>query len=181
MSRRTILEMSPDVAVLQEVRTGSAQEFCDEDLQGKYKPITIRGNDSRGIDIVVIVKTGLPLDFVYESHKNEPMCNPLHPDIGKVFTQDLTALVARVPGPAGNGKPLFVLMGGHGKSKRDSKTDSGIHFHPRGAVPEECRVREILSQQVSGRSGHDGGGLQCGGGYGAGIRELAPGRDEGLF
>ncbi len=124
---KAILGMDLDVAVLQEVEVNAAEEFCATDLGGKYTAVTIRGNDGRGIDVVAIVKKGSPLEFTYNSHKNEPFNDPMYPNHPKLFSRDVVALEARLPGHA---KPLFVMLGLHGKSKRtDSQADpESTHF-----------------------------------------------------
>ena len=129
---RAILEMDSDINVLQEVEASGIQEFCDRDLKGEYRPIFLRGNDPYGKDVVVLVKSKLPLDFVYESHRDEPMSNPLYPDYDRVFSRDLTTLTARVPGYE---TPLFVLMGGHAKSRHPKARRSRVD-------PQSCVLRE---------------------------------------
>ncbi len=128
---KAIMEIDYDAVVLQEVEGGkqSAQEFCDIDLKGLYKPLYIKGRDGRGIDVVVLVKKNCPLEFEYISHKNEQWTDPDHHG-PYLFSRDVTALVARAPG---HEKPLFVMLGSHFKSKRTDSTGDPESNRMRGA------------------------------------------------
>jgi len=125
---KTILTTNPDIAVLQEVELRAGEEFCAQELGGQYTALEIRGNDGRGIDVVVIVKKGLPIEVTYKSHKNEPLEDDLYPDMERVFSRDVTASELRIKG---TDKPFLVLLGGHGKSKRTETEEDPQSTHLR--------------------------------------------------
>lgn len=117
---QAIKEISPDILFLQEVEgEDSLITFAKEKLDNGWRPLYIKGNDSRGIQIGVLVKNSIPLHFEYESHRDEPFSSNSHPDLKKVFSRDFPVLLAK--SPAG-GDPLFILCGVHGKSKRGENT-----------------------------------------------------------
>jgi endonuclease/exonuclease/phosphatase family metal-dependent hydrolase len=118
----SIKEISPDVLFMQEVEgEDSLINFSERELQNQWRPLTLHGNDGRGIQIGVLVKADLPLKMTYESHRDEPFSSENHPDMDKVFSRDFPVLIAKSPK---GGDPLFILGGVHGKSKRtDSEAD----------------------------------------------------------
>ncbi len=115
----TLRELTSDIIFLQEVED---QETLDnfmkahEDLLGrKYIGLLIEANDSRGIDVAVMIRADLGLEYEYVSHQNMPWHSDAYPERDKVFSRDATALIARRPG---NPKPLFIILNTHSKSKR---------------------------------------------------------------
>ncbi len=131
-----IKEISPDILFLQEVEgVESLANFAEQDLQNQWRPLIIKGNDSRGIHIGVLIKKTIPLHFDYESHRDEPFSNEHHPEIKKVFSRDFAVLLAR---PPTGGDPLFILAGVHGKSKRsENKLD-----------PESREIRTAQAERM---------------------------------
>lgn len=127
---KAILENKYDVLALQEVESVEAlRQFNRDYLNDEYIPLLIEGNDGRGIDVAILVKKNLGLEFTYESHRKQTWEHPLYPERNHLYSRDVTALVARVPG---NPKPLFIMMAGHSKSKRTE----------READPESYLIRE---------------------------------------
>jgi ATP/ADP translocase/endonuclease/exonuclease/phosphatase family metal-dependent hydrolase len=124
---KAILESNLDVVALQEVETLAAlEEFNARYLGGAYKTLLIEGNDPRGIDVAFLVKKDIPFEVEQRSHRGETWADPAQGGAtAPIFSRDLTALVVRAPGLS---KPLFVLLGGHFKSKRDRPGDpeSGV-------------------------------------------------------
>jgi len=117
---QAIKEISPDIIFLQEVEgEESLITFAKEKLNNEWRPLYIKGNDSRGIQIGVLVKNSIPLHFEYESHRDEPFSSESHPNLKKVFSRDFPVLLAKSPSA---GDPLFILCGVHGKSKRSENT-----------------------------------------------------------
>jgi len=126
-----IKESNPDILVLQEVEgLETLIEFNNKYLKGQYHPILLRGNDFRGIEIAFLVKKDLPLKVVAESHKDLQWQDPAEGNkTVPVFTRDLPALIfyRKNTDPA-RSSPLFVLLGNHGKSKRDRPGDPGSNY-----------------------------------------------------
>lgn len=131
-----IKEVSPDIIFLQEVEgETSLENFASHDLQDQWRPLLINGNDSRGIHIGVLVKKSVPLQFEYESHRDEPFSSENHPDLKRVFSRDFPVLIARAPE---GGEPLFILAGVHGKSKRSENNKD----------PESREIRTAQAERM---------------------------------
>jgi hypothetical protein len=136
---RQIRTYKPDFVTVQEMQdlyafkdlSNRLNRAAPKDLTDDYVPLLIEGNDGRGIDVGVLVRADLPLDYHYYSHKNEPMNDPRFPGAKKAFLRDTPALVVTVKG---TDEPLFVLMLGHNKSKLGSPTD------PTGAIRREVEA-----------------------------------------
>lgn len=142
---QAIFDMDYDIAFLQEVEYDAAEEFCKSDLKGRYSALRIRGNDGRRIEVVAIVKKGLPLEVTYESHKKEPYNNPLYPDMRRVFSRDVPAMIVRV---AGTKNPLFVFLGVHGKSKRtEIEADPESESIRRDQAARLTRIAQAYAEQ----------------------------------
>lgn len=133
---KAIKELNPDILFLQEVEgEASLGNFAEHDLQSQWRPLIIKGNDSRGIHIGVLVKKTIPLKFEYLSHREEPFSSENHPDLKKVFSRDFPVLIAKSPT---GGEPLFMLAGVHGKSKRsENKQD-----------PESREIRTAQAERM---------------------------------
>ena len=107
-----IREMNADFQLLVEVENLAAlQTFNKDYLNDDFVPFVIDGNDTRGIDVALLVKKNLRIEIEYRSHKNYA---------GKVFSRD--APVALVFDLDNNGKrlgsPRLAIMLVHQKSKR---------------------------------------------------------------
>jgi endonuclease/exonuclease/phosphatase family metal-dependent hydrolase len=131
-----IKEISPDILFLQEVEgEDSLVNFAKKELEDKWRPLLIKGNDGRGIHIGVLIKNSVPLHFDYESHRDEPASLEAHPDLKRVFSRDFPVLIARAPS---GGDPLFILAGVHGKSKRSENN----------ADPESRQIRTAQAEKM---------------------------------
>lgn len=114
-----ISKADPDIAVLPEVDNYEAlSEFNKRFLNGKYRPLLLEGNDSRGIDVGVLVKSDLPFDVEMRSftYVKENDGDP-------VFSRDLPTWIFREKGRPSKSLPLFVVAGTHYKSLIGSKKD----------------------------------------------------------
>lgn len=131
---KALLARDPDIQWLQEVESiGALNTFNTQYLQNRYRSILIEGNDGRSIDIGLLVKRDLPLDLEIQSHKEL-----IDAGGNKVFSRDLVAMMVRKAGAPRNSPPLFVSMGMHQKSKRDSPGD-----------PESNLKRTLQSQTTA--------------------------------
>ena len=112
---RMINKYKPDFVSVQEMQDVHAfmdmsrrvNEGTAPGIKGDYLPLLIEGNDGRGIDVGVLVRADLPLDYTYVSHRNEPMNNPLYPSVPLAFTRDTTALIACAKD---TNVPLFIVL-----------------------------------------------------------------------
>lgn len=131
-----IHEISPDIVFLQEIEgEGSLNAFAQLELKNEWRPLIIHGNDTRGIQIGVLVKDSLPLRFEYQSHRDEPFSSPNHPGLTKVFSRDFPVLIVKTPNSE---TPVLILAGVHGKSKRSENI----------ADPESREVRTAQAEKM---------------------------------
>lgn len=115
-------EFDPDLMVLEEVESvDSLAKFNKEYLGASYRPLLVKGNDERGINIGFYVKQDLPLDITIESHKDMQWTDPVTGKTGPLFSRDLPAVLVRREGETGS--PLLIVLGNHAKSKRDRNGD----------------------------------------------------------
>lgn len=119
---RDIIEQErPDFLFLQEIDGEPAlKKMASEELHGLYRPFVIKGNDARGIQVGFLVRTDLPFDYEYITHKDMMFKDPVDGGLSPLFSRDVPALVVRKKGQK---DPLFILLGNHAKSKRDRDGD----------------------------------------------------------
>lgn len=109
---------NPDIMTWQEVENlQGAEDFVNQKLGGKYRVILIEGNDSRGIDVALLVKKDLPFDVLAQSHRE------VKEDDQKIFSRDFVVASFMAPGGKASDEPLFKVMNTHNKSQRDSPGD----------------------------------------------------------
>jgi hypothetical protein len=109
---KIIQKSDADVMVWVEVENQKAAElFSQKYLADRYDVFLVEGNDSRGIDIAMLVKKDLPFEVEYRSLKD------LTANGGQVFSRDLPIAVFRRQDLSDH-PPEFVLIGTHYKSKR---------------------------------------------------------------
>lgn len=120
--RALIEEEAPDIIELQEVEGSEAlMHLAEKRLNGKYQGFIVKGNDDRGINVGVLVRSDLPLFAEYLTNKDVTYQDPKRAtgDI-KLFSRDLPALVLRRSPQA---EPFMVIVGNHAKSMRDRPGD----------------------------------------------------------
>src|SRR5262249_49794479 len=135
-----IKEIAPDVIVLQEVEgRESIEKFNKEYLGGKYRVFIERGNDGRGIDVAMLVAADLDVDIKYETHKDATWHDPVENRDELVFSRDLPALIIYEKGAQ---IPAAVILGHHGKSKRDRPGDPESNVMRKGQVAKVNEIRK---------------------------------------
>jgi predicted extracellular nuclease len=152
---KAILDMNPDILVLQEVEDIDALSFINKSfLQGRYTPILIKGNDPRGIDVGFLVKKDLPFKIEALSYKNQTWHDPRLEHAGQthLFSRDLPVLLVKPKNAMPNAPPLFVLAGTHFKSKRPPNSPEAREADPESNVmrgAQAARAAQILSEYRS--------------------------------
>jgi hypothetical protein len=138
--KANIERANPDIMTWQEVENlQAADDFVNTYLDGKYRVILIEGNDSRGIDVAMLVKKDLPFDVVVQSHRE------LTDSGNKVFSRDFVVAEFYLPNSKDSDEPLFKIMNTHNKSQRDSPGD------PRSVKKRTAQVQkqaEIANQEA---------------------------------
>lgn len=127
-----IMENPPDFQILVEVENKrAAEDFAEKYLGGKYEALVIEGNDSRGIDLALLISRELPVEVEWISNKNFPGSRPNE----KVFSRDLPVALVY---PRGNrSKPIMAVLATHYKSKR---TEPGSN-DPEGNLRRASQVK----------------------------------------
>ncbi len=139
--RRQVNDESPDVLVLQEVESRAALEIFSNNLLTKYEIIQVPGNDTRGIDVAVLVKDGLAFEVRAQSHRahrHEYMGEP-----SLLYSRDLLTLTFH---EYGRQEPLFVLAATHNKSQRSTDLDPDSNMKRGAQVEGALRLLEQSHQ-----------------------------------
>lgn len=135
--RRQINEENPDLLVLQEVESRAALEIFRDALQSRYEIIHVPGNDTRGIDVAVLVRAGLAFEVRAQSHRAHQ-----HQYFGEsslLYSRDLLTLTFHEHGRA---EPLFVVAATHNKSQRSTTSDEGSAIKRSAQVEGALRILE---------------------------------------
>lgn len=119
-----IKTQNPDFLILTEVETNAAGRFNTEYLGGLYDVYSVKGNDQRGIDIVMMVKKSLRLVGEYRTNKNLKWYDPASKQELFVFSRDFPVLILKRPNEK---NPVLILTATHSKSKRDRPGDPLSH------------------------------------------------------
>lgn len=128
-SRDIIAKVMPDIGVLTEIEdVQSVRKLLEEDprLRNVYHILLKEGNDPRGIDIATVIRKDLGLRYKLDSHKDLKWKDRFQvgknwkEEVGPVFSRDLPAVRLYRPGEE---TPFFIIIGNHGKSKRDREGD----------------------------------------------------------
>ena len=120
---RPILEIDPDIIVLEEVDNLPTLTYFSEKFLGKgrYIPALIEGNDPRGIDIGFLIKADLPIQLDIESHRDVTWVDPVDNKKGRLFSRDLPVVFIRRSKM--DKVPALIVVGNHGRSQRDRTGD----------------------------------------------------------
>lgn len=139
---QAILDSSPDLIVLQEIEgLQTLEDFNKQFLNSGYTAVLHPGNDARGIEIGFLIKKDLPLQVALESHRDVRWNDPADNNRSvPLFSRDLPSLLFfRQSDDPKTATPLFVMIGNHGKSKRDRPGDPNSNLL-RAAQYREARV-----------------------------------------
>lgn len=116
--KANIERANPDIMTWQEVENlQAAEDFVKQYLDDRYRVVLIEGNDSRGIDVALLVKKDLPFDVIAQSHRE------VTKDGEKIFSRDFVVSEFHLPGAKNGDEPIFKIMNTHNKSQRDSPGD----------------------------------------------------------
>ena len=141
---KVIKEQNLDIVVLQEVEGETALKlFIKKYLDDAYEPFIYSGNDTRGIDVAIIVKKDLPFKIKYTSNREYNWTNAISGEEEKVFSRDLPAIHVWRNDEEATENPAFVLFATHYKSQRNRPND------PRSEVVRTNQVietRRIISE-----------------------------------
>jgi endonuclease/exonuclease/phosphatase family metal-dependent hydrolase len=152
---KAILEAKLDIVVLQEVEGIEALEnFGREFLDNKYFPISLRGNDERGIDIGFLVKKNLPFEIQMDSYKAIKWIDPSDATGSEklLFSRDLPVMKIYFTSAQPRGPPDMVLIGTHFKSQRDRARDPKSRIFREAQVKETTRIIREMQNTYGSRT-----------------------------
>ena len=111
-------ENNPHFIALQEVEgEESIIEFNKNHLDSRYIPLMIQGNDTRDINVTLLVRKDLQIEGEYHSFRNMQL------EDKNVFTRDGPIFLFWPEGKKSDRKPIFGFSLRHLKSKRHRKDD----------------------------------------------------------
>ncbi|GEM_PF-2270069 len=139
--RRQVNDESPDILVLQEIESRPALEIFRNTLLTKYEIIQVPGNDTRGIDVAVLVKQGLPFEVRAQSHRAHQHDYMGEPSL--LYSRDLLTLSFH---EYGRREALFVLAATHNKSQRSTSLDPDSNIKRGAQVEGALRLLEQPEQ-----------------------------------
>lgn len=118
---QVIFDSRASIMFFQEVESIEAlRRFNRDFLNDQFEVFLVEGNDPRGIDVGFMVHKGLGKKIeAIRSHKDRTWFDPISKSEDKVFSRDLPVLILRNE----DGTPYFILVGHHGKSKRNRNGD----------------------------------------------------------
>ena len=123
---KEILGKDPDFLFLEEVEGFiPLSEFNQRYLGHAYRPLVIKGNDQRGIEVAMLIKKDFPLDVEVLSHANVSHQDPRTKIVEPLFSRDAPLVLLRKKGAPEGERPLLGLVGTHLKSQRDAPGDPG--------------------------------------------------------
>ena len=142
--------MDSDIQVLVEVENLAAlKRFTSSYLKDQYQPFLIDGNDGRGIDVAVLVKRNLPIEFEWRSYKkvNNSQGRPVFSrdlPVGLVYERDSTGQRSE--------KPRFAILATHYKSQRAQRGEEHLTALKR---EEQARATVQIVDQIRREFGED--------------------------
>lgn len=133
--KENIERTDPDIMTWQEVENlQAAEDFVKQYLGGRYRVILIEGNDTRGIDVALLVKKDLPFDVISQSHREVTKNGE------KLFSRDFVVSEFHLAGAKDGDEPLFKIMNTHNKSQRDSPDDPGSVKKRLAQIQEQAKI-----------------------------------------
>jgi len=121
---KELLGKNPDFMFLEEVEGFlPLAEFNKDYLGSAYRPLIIKGNDTRGIEVAMLVKKDFPFDVEVLSFANVKHVNPRTGREELLFSRDAPVVLLRKAGAAPTDRPLLALVGTHLKSQKDAPGD----------------------------------------------------------
>ena len=138
-------ELGADVVVAQEVEgLTPLQQFVALDTDHTFHSILERGNDSRGIDVAMMLRRNLPLRWEVRTHKQVSFDDPVTGETMPLFSRDLPIYMLRL---GDDPRPLAILVGTHFKSKRDRPGDRESRILRKAQVDGAVRIIDDLFRE----------------------------------
>ncbi len=147
---RVLRDADLDVVALQEVGGyDSLETFQRQYLRDHYRVLMVQRSDKVGDETAFLVKRDLPFEIELRHHGMEKWTDPVDPKRpSKLFTRDPPTMIVRERGKP-EGKPLFVYMGVHLKSKVTSPGYRSADVHSEWLREAQAnRVAEIAARYM---------------------------------
>lgn len=140
-------EERPHIALLQEVEGDEAlHRFIKNHLASKYVPLMIKGNDSRGIDVAVLLHKDL--NVYAELHSFKEFKGQYQGNERAVFSRDYPVVLVWKGGAVSeHDPPLFAIGVRHHKSMRDRDGDPNSTMLRKLEVETGEKIHQLLYQK----------------------------------
>lgn len=140
-----IKEINPDFIISEEVDDlPSMKNFSRVLLENEFDSLLISGNDPRGIDIGLFVRTGLDVAIEHITHKNLTWFDPSTGRSIKLFTRDLPVWIIK---DKSTNEVLLILAGMHSKSKRDRYGDHESQLWRSAQIKKATQILKVLAEK----------------------------------
>lgn len=134
-----ILGEKLDLVVLQEVEGLEAIKLFNKNyLDDHFEIFLHKGNDTRGIEIAILVKKDLPFKVKFTTNQSLEWSNKISKKTENIFSRDLPALHIWKQASSGADPPEYIILGNHLKSQRDRAGD-----------PRSVSVRTKQAEEIS--------------------------------
>jgi endonuclease/exonuclease/phosphatase family metal-dependent hydrolase len=139
----------PDFLFLQEIEGFEAiNQFSNQYLENNYYIFQVKGNDTRGIDNVILMNKKLPFQVEMYSFRQNKIIDPNNPSLETAaFSRDFPVLIVRNTEAAANSEPVLILGGVHLKSQRDRGSDIGSKLLREKQVEETMKILKKYREQ----------------------------------
>jgi len=141
---QNLYQLQPDIMILEEVNPIAIARFQERFLNNEYSLFTTTGQ-LENMGIVFAVKKDLPFEFKLEQHREIRWNDPLDHQDKPLFPRDAPGLKVFIKGDAA---PRLILLGHHGKSKRD-REDYKSHHVDHGSEMMRAAQAATLSKIVN--------------------------------
>ncbi len=142
---RILKENNPHFIALQEVEgEESIIEFTKNHLDSKYIPLMLSGNDTRDINVTLLVRKDLNIEGEYHSFRNMQI------EDKNVFSRDGPVFLFWPKGSKKERRPVFGFSLRHLKSKRHRPDDPFSTLARTQEVEKGEEIHELLYQKYGG-------------------------------
>lgn len=121
-------------------------------LEGKYRTFLVEGNDGRGIDVALAVRSNLAVDVEIFTHREVEWYDPIERTRARLFSRDLPVAIIK---DSRTQKILMIMFGNHAKSKRHREGPGGFDHESTILRTAQYEAATILAQGYERRFGPD--------------------------
>jgi len=136
---KNLYQLKPDIMILEEVNPLAVSRFQERFLNNEYSLFTTTG-PLENMGIIFAVKNNLPFAFQLEQHRGIRWTDPLDLQDKPLFPRDVPGLKVFIQGES---VPRLILLGHHGKSKRDREVSKGNSVDLESEIMREAQASAL--------------------------------------